>query len=118
MFDDNDKQVTTHFFSPNPFENGAFRATWQHSRDTSTVWGQLMVIPEVVDERNRILLGRPAAPVEKELLAASVTRELRAAGAEPPRVHVEIVDAVTRTKPGKAPLIKALSPREPPRSAS
>ncbi len=39
LFDDHDKQVTTHFFSPNPFENGTVRATWQHSRDTSTVWG-------------------------------------------------------------------------------
>lgn len=37
LFRDNDRQVTTHFFSPNPFENGTIRATWQHSRDTSTV---------------------------------------------------------------------------------
>jgi hypothetical protein len=41
LFSDNDKQVTTHFFSPNPFENGVIRAAWQHSRDTSTVWGQV-----------------------------------------------------------------------------
>lgn len=41
LFRDNDRQVTTHFFSPNPFENGTIRATWQHSRDTSTVWGQV-----------------------------------------------------------------------------
>jgi Protein of unknown function (DUF3455) len=39
LFNDHGKQVTTHFFSPNPFENGTIRATWQHSRDTSTVWG-------------------------------------------------------------------------------
>ena len=47
LFTDNDKQVITHFFSPNPFEtntnlgvtaDGMIRATWQHSRDTSTVW--------------------------------------------------------------------------------
>jgi len=37
--DDGDKQLTTHFFSPNPDEGGTIRATWQHSRDTSTVWG-------------------------------------------------------------------------------
>jgi len=36
---DNDKQLITHFFSPNPDENGTIRATWQHSRDTSIVWG-------------------------------------------------------------------------------
>ena len=39
LFSDNDKQVTTHFFSPNPVEHGTVRATWQHSRDSSTVWG-------------------------------------------------------------------------------
>src|SRR5262245_25858056 len=39
LFKDNDKQLTTHFFSPNPFENDTIRATWQHSRDTSVVWG-------------------------------------------------------------------------------
>jgi len=41
LFNDNDKQVTTHYFSPNPDEGGTIRATWQHSRDTSTVWGQV-----------------------------------------------------------------------------
>src|SRR5262249_52491210 len=38
---DQGKQLTTHFFSPNPHpdDNGAIRATWQDSRDGSTVWG-------------------------------------------------------------------------------
>jgi hypothetical protein len=43
LFSDHDKQVATHHFSPNPFEGGTIRATWQHSRDTSTVWGQYIV---------------------------------------------------------------------------
>lgn len=38
LFDDGDEQLITHFFSPNPFEDGFVRATWQDSRDTSTVW--------------------------------------------------------------------------------
>jgi hypothetical protein len=39
LFNDDDKQVViTHFLSPNPFEGGTPRATWQHSQDTSTVW--------------------------------------------------------------------------------
>jgi Protein of unknown function (DUF3455) len=38
LFNDDDKQVITHFLSPNPFESEMPRATWQHSRDTSTVW--------------------------------------------------------------------------------
>jgi hypothetical protein len=41
LFDDHGRQLTTHFFSPNPIENGAFRPTWQHSRDTSSVWVRL-----------------------------------------------------------------------------
>ena len=39
LFTDADKQVITHFFSPNPDEGGKIRATWQHSRDSSIVWG-------------------------------------------------------------------------------
>ena len=39
LFKDDDKQVITHFLSSNPFESGTPRATWQHSGDTSTVWG-------------------------------------------------------------------------------
>jgi len=33
-------QIITHFFSPNPnpLDNGAIRATWQSSSDTSAVW--------------------------------------------------------------------------------
>jgi len=47
LFGDNGKQIITHYFSPNPFENngnpgvvadGMVRATWQDSHDTSTVW--------------------------------------------------------------------------------
>ena len=39
LFNDDDGQITTHFFSPNPFADGApIRATWEHSRDTSTFW--------------------------------------------------------------------------------
>ena len=47
LFTDNDKQVITHFFSANPFEDntnpgviadGMIRAAWQDSRDSSTVW--------------------------------------------------------------------------------
>jgi hypothetical protein len=41
LLDDHGRQIITHFFSPNPVENGTVRATWQHSRDTSTVWAAL-----------------------------------------------------------------------------
>ncbi len=39
LFNDYDDQIITHFFSRNPHEAGApIRATWESSRDTSTVW--------------------------------------------------------------------------------
>jgi len=50
LFKDDGDAVTTHFFSPNPFEAntnsavvapGGIRATWQHSRDTSSVWAKV-----------------------------------------------------------------------------
>ena len=46
LFEDADEQIITHFFSPNPFENGTPRVTWQDSEDTSKVWG--MTIASVV----------------------------------------------------------------------
>jgi hypothetical protein len=41
LFNDDAQQVITHYFSvnPNPDDGGAIRATWEHSRDTSIVWG-------------------------------------------------------------------------------
>jgi hypothetical protein len=43
LFDDHGNQLTTHFFSPNPFETpAAVRATWQDSRDTSSFWGAVV----------------------------------------------------------------------------
>ena len=52
LFNDDGDQLITHFFSPNenPLDpntnaavvaDGAVRATWQHSRDGSTVWAKL-----------------------------------------------------------------------------
>jgi photosystem II stability/assembly factor-like uncharacterized protein len=41
LFDDDEKQITTHFLSANPDENGTPRPTWQHSKDTSTVWARV-----------------------------------------------------------------------------
>jgi hypothetical protein len=50
LFDDEKEQLTSHFFSPNPQEpntnpvvvtDRAIRVTWRHSRDSSTVWGEV-----------------------------------------------------------------------------
>jgi hypothetical protein len=41
LFDDFDKQIITHFLSPNPDEPGfPPRATWQSSADSSAVWAK------------------------------------------------------------------------------
>jgi hypothetical protein len=34
------QQITTHFLSPNPAENGLARPTWMQSFDSSQVWGK------------------------------------------------------------------------------
>jgi hypothetical protein len=41
LFDDDDRQLITHFFSVNP-SDGVVRPAWQHSRDTSRVWVSLV----------------------------------------------------------------------------
>jgi hypothetical protein len=43
LFRKHGQQLTTHFFSPNPNpeDNRTVRAAWQHSRDSSTVWGRV-----------------------------------------------------------------------------
>jgi hypothetical protein len=40
LIDDANRQLATHYFSPNPFEAGTIRVTWQDSLDSSRVWGQ------------------------------------------------------------------------------
>lgn len=59
LFNRADKEVTTHFFGPNPdpsdrntdarvIADGAIRAAWQHSRDSSTVWAKVSGTPVTV----------------------------------------------------------------------
>jgi len=38
LYNDDARQIITHYLSPNPVENGTPRATWRHSRDTSAAW--------------------------------------------------------------------------------
>jgi hypothetical protein len=42
LFNGIEKQITTHYFSPNPSEGGTVRAAWEHSRDSSIVWGRVV----------------------------------------------------------------------------
>ena len=49
LFSDDGTQIATHFLSPNPDEGGTYRATWQHSRDTSAVWAAQAAISSESD---------------------------------------------------------------------
>lgn len=40
-----EQQIATHFLSANPDEQGLPRPTWQHSFDSSSVWGKVMGQP-------------------------------------------------------------------------
>ena len=42
LLGEQDEQLTTHFFSPNPVEGGVVRATWEDSVDTSFVWARAL----------------------------------------------------------------------------
>jgi hypothetical protein len=42
LFGEQNEELITHFFSPNPFENNIVRATWQDSHDASTVWARAL----------------------------------------------------------------------------
>ena len=65
LFNDDGDQLITHFFSPNPsphdpnaspavVADGAIRVTWQHSRDSSTVWAKLHPKGSVVVNQDAI----------------------------------------------------------------
>jgi hypothetical protein len=66
LISDADKQITTHFFGPNPdpadsntdprvVADGTIRAAWQRSRDGSTVWAKLFADPSF--DPNFVALG-------------------------------------------------------------
>ena len=77
LFNDDGKQLTSHFFSPNQSEPntnpalaaiGPIRATWVHSRDSSTVWGQV----KTGDSSNDAAFVAPNAVAWLKLTAVGV----------------------------------------------
>jgi Protein of unknown function (DUF3455) len=74
LFNDHGKQLTTHFFSPNPAEDGTIRATWQDSRDSSIVWGGRAISAPVPDAIPWLLLpmaGTQEGPTGGDTLTAT-----------------------------------------------
>ena len=89
LFNKRDEQIITHFLSPNPFENGTPRVTWQDSEDTSKVWG--MTIASVVVEPGAIpwllveVVGAQDGPTGgDELLETTFIQRLNTAGGVAP----------------------------------
>ena len=61
LFDGN-QQIITHFFSvnPNPDDNGAIRATWQSSQDSSRIWAKTLVTNGSSTDANFVAKGAVA----------------------------------------------------------
>jgi len=73
LFSDDAEQLTTHFFSPNPDEAGGIvRATWEDSRDTSTVWARALesatVNPDAIAWVKLEVVGRRVGPTGGDTL--------------------------------------------------
>ena len=93
LFDDDDKQIITHFLSANPVEVGTLRATWQHSRDTSAVWAMMIasssdpafVAPGAIPWLRLQVVGAQDGPTDGDRLTATtfIQRVNTSGGAAP-----------------------------------
>ena len=97
---DDPRQLTTHFFSPNPDEDNTdpftdghpVRATWQHSRDTSAVWARTFkktdaanVTDGAVAWLKLTVVGRREGPGGGDALtAATFVHRVNTGGGVPP----------------------------------
>jgi hypothetical protein len=91
LFDDDGKQIATHFFSPDPDDPlGTIRATWQHSGDTSAVWGKVVpgdnatVDPEAIDWLRVTPTANQGAPSSVLAKTTFIQRVNTAGGLPPP----------------------------------
>jgi hypothetical protein len=88
-----DRQSATHYLSANPDEEGAFRPTWQDSRDTSAIWGAVVedstdpafVDPDAVAWLLLRVVGKAAGPTGGIRLARSqYIQRVNTVGGKPP----------------------------------
>ena len=90
LFDEEGEQLITHYFGPNPEEpntdprvmsDHTIRAAWQHSKDSSTVWGQVkpghastdpaFVEPGAIPWLLVTIVGRQDGPTGGDALSAT-----------------------------------------------
>jgi uncharacterized protein DUF3455 len=99
LFDDSGAQLITHYFSPNPVEGGTIRATWQDSRDTSTIWAKATassVDPAFVHENSVAwvllqVVGQQVGPTGgATLFATSFVQRLNTVGGAAPSTGCDV----------------------------
>ena len=99
-FEDNTKQLITHYFSPNlnpipPEKKDTIRATWQDSKDTSTVWGKVVpgdsssdaayVAPGAIPWLRITVAGAKGGPTGGDTLASTTfLQRVNTSGGLPP----------------------------------
>jgi hypothetical protein len=93
VFDADGIQMLTHYQSENPLEPDVIDATWQHSHDTSAVWGRKIrgsVDPAFVrpDAIEWLLLGRTATRIGPDggdkMMAAVFIQRVNTVGGKAP----------------------------------
>jgi hypothetical protein len=89
LFDDEGQQVTAHYFSPNPFEGGTVRATWEDVRDNGMVWGQAIQTSTDADYVAAgaiawVLLGAVGANAEGSFAPTTYIQRLNTTGGAAP----------------------------------
>jgi hypothetical protein len=86
LFSDDAEQLTTHFFSVNPDEVGInVRATWEDSKDTSTIWARALaaatVNPDAIAWVKLDVVGRRLGPTGGDtLFGATFVQRLNTVG--------------------------------------
>jgi hypothetical protein len=94
VFDEDQKQILTHFLSKNPFKNHELHATWQDSRDSSIVWAKRLdgsmdpayVAPGAIEWLLLEMTGADNGPTGGDRLARTlfIQRVNTAGGVKPP----------------------------------
>jgi hypothetical protein len=93
------QQIATHFLSSNPAESGTARPTWQHSIDTSAVWGKAIatstdaayVAPGAIPWLLLEVVGTQRGPMGGSLLAETTyIQRLNTSGGSAPTSGCEI----------------------------
>jgi hypothetical protein len=107
VYDDDGKQLMTHFLSPNPAETGTPRATWQHSEGASAVWA--MKVQESDDTRYvepgaikwlllKVMGAQQGSRTDDRLTATTVIHRVNTSGGVAPADECTVAGDVGKTR--------------------